>query len=144
MGVLKKPVFVLFCFFFFSSALGASPETASCSVCGMEIKVDSKIGFEADFQGKHIHFCSFSCALRFHQKHTDVSLLGHDYISGTPLDTKESFFLVKSPNLLKELEFGMPPAVAVFSSESSAKKAQARLGDGQVAKGLEQAAQAFQ
>lgn len=119
-------------------------EAVTCAICGMDTKPRSKISFEATHEGKHIHFCSISCVLRFHAKHKDVPIFGYNFDDGEKIDTKGAFFLVKSSKILKELEFGMPPSVVVFSSKQSAKRTQARLGDGTVVKGLEETRKIFQ
>ena len=125
-------------------AFSASNDTVvTCAVCGMDAKVHSKIGFEATLERKTIHFCSLSCALRFHEKHKDVSIFGYNFEDGEKIDTKNAYFLVKSTKVLKELEFGMPPSVVVFSSSTSAKTTQARFGDGQIVKGLGEVSQVF-
>ena len=126
-----------------NGAVSAVSDTVSCAVCGMEAKRHSRIGFEATHEGKAIHFCSLSCALRFHEKHKDVPILGHNFENGERVDTKDAYFLVNSRKILKDLEFGMPPSVVLFSSNESAKRTQARVGDGQVVRGFGQVAEIF-
>ena len=136
---VKQHIWFLWLLSLLISAQGAFPatsDTVTCAVCGMDAKIHSKIGFEANHEGKTVHFCSLSCALRFREKHKNSPVFGHDFESSEKVDTKNAYFIVKSTKVLKELEFGMPPTVVVFSSGESAKRALARFGDGQIVKGL--------
>ncbi len=115
----------------------ASAKEADCVVCGMKVKEGARVGFEAVHENKAIHFCSFACASAFHKKHPDSALRAFNYLGGEPVDAAKAFYLVKSKGLLKEVEFGMPPVVAAFSSKADAEGAAKRLGDGKVVQGLE-------
>ncbi len=116
-----------------------SGQTVSCAVCGMDTKTDARNGFESMHEGKTVHLCSFSCSLKFHAGHLKSPLYGHDFSSGAKVNVESAFFLMKSSKILKELEFGMPPSVVVFSSRFLADKTQAQVGDGEIIKGFEAA-----
>lgn len=134
----------LFTFIFLQgAAFSADSFMVNCVVCGMDVKSLSKMGFESMKDDKPVHFCSLSCAMRFHETYKDAPIMGYDFETSNKVDTKNAFFLVKSSKILKELEFGMPPSVVVFSSRESADRTQSRLGDGQIVKSFDQAAQAF-
>ncbi len=109
---------------------------SQCIVCGMDVKPESKAAFDSTKEGKPVRFCSFSCAHGFHKKYPKEKLVTKDYDSGKTIDTSSAYFLVGSDNILKELEFVMPPAIVAFETEESAKKMQARLKDGELIKGF--------
>ncbi|MBI4403782.1 MAG: nitrous oxide reductase accessory protein NosL [Deltaproteobacteria bacterium] len=135
----------LFSFFLAINCVHAGlPEPSRCVICGMEIKKDAKIIFESVRDGKPIHFCSFSCVHSFHSKYRDAPVFVYDFNSGKKVNAQSAFFIVKSKNILKELEFGMPPAVVAFLDEASARKVQVRLKDGEVVRGYETLEKMFQ
>lgn len=111
----------------------------------MKAGPSAKTGFESERNGKPTHFCSFACAHRFHSSadHRNAPLFAHDFKTGARLDAKQAFYLIKSKNISKELEFDMPPTVVAFSSEQTAKEIQTRLKDGEVVKGFEAVEKAY-
>lgn len=110
---------------------------AKCPICNMVIQKDSKTAFESVRENKPVHVCSFSCAHRFHKRFPDAEIFVKDYVSGKRISAKVAFFLVKSKNILKEIDFEMPPTVVAFSTEADAKKVKARLGDGELVQGFD-------
>jgi len=132
-SVLFLNLFLIIC----SLALGTETQNLQCAICGMETKTGSKTSFESRRDGKPVRFCSFSCAHAFRKKYPNEKLMMNDFETGKPIDAKSAFFLANSENLLKELEFGMPPAIVAFEKEGSAKKVKARLKDGEIVNGLE-------
>ena len=133
-GIFSPVLLVLWisCLTFASAA-----ESLKCSVCGMEFKKEAKTAFESTRNGKPVHFCSFTCAERFHKSSKDTPLFILDYENSGRINANDAFFLVNSKNILPELDFDMPPSVVAFSKEESAKKVQTRLKDGQVVKGYD-------
>jgi YHS domain-containing protein len=130
-------VTVISIFFLIQGGSQAGTQILNCVVCGMETKPGSKTAFESAKDGKPVRFCSFSCAHAFHKKFPKEKMGAKDYETGKDLDTHSAYFLVGSENILKEIEFGMPPAIVAFEKEDPAKKAQARLKDGEIIKGFD-------
>jgi YHS domain-containing protein len=124
--------------------LSAFAAQLDCPVCGMHFKEDAKTSFESVRDGKPIHLCSFSCARRVHKKTPAAALKARDFETGAALDARTAWFLVKSKNVLKELDFDMPPSIVAFATEDAAKKARARLKDGEVVKGFDAVEKAYE
>ena len=138
--MLSKNISMVGLFFFSllmmtSHSLAATSST--CAVCGMKVKPNAKASFEAIKEEKPIALCSYTCAHRFNSKYSESALFTFDFDTGSKLDAKSAYYLVKSSNVLKEVEFGMAPTVVAFASEAEAKKNQTRLRDGEVVKGYE-------
>lgn len=123
----------------------ASGIERECSICGMKTSTDAKTGFDSVRDGKPVYFCSFACAHRFHEAaaHKNAPLSAHDYQTGAAIDSGSAYFLVKSKNITKEVDFDMPPTVVAFATESGAKEVQSRLKDGEVVKGLDAVTKAY-
>jgi YHS domain-containing protein len=133
----KKWLSAIFLALTFTLIAGAAATTKlHCSICGMDFTPTAKTSFASVHKGKPIHFCSFTCASRFHKKYPEEALSALDFLTGSKLETKSAYFLIRSKNILKELEFDMPPSVVAFKTSAAAKKTQARLGDGEVVQGL--------
>lgn len=122
---------------FQGSAMAAETDKA-CAVCGMKTSAIAKTGFESEKDGKPIYFCSFACAHRFRESKAfrDAPLFAHDFRSGIRTDASAAYFLIKSSQINKEVDFDMPPTVVAFSAEAEAKETLERLKDGQVVKGI--------
>lgn len=127
----------LFVFLNLLSLSASAATTFKCLACGMDVAQGAKGGFESKKEQKPVHLCSFACAQAFHKRAPETPLFAYDFSTGNQVDVKLAYFLVKSKNILKEVEFGMPPFVAAFSDEISAKKTQTRLKDAEVVKGYE-------
>ena len=125
-------------------ALAHAESPVTCAVCGMEMKPGARASFESIRNEKPVYLYSYSCAHAFHSKYPDAPLFAFDWDTGSKIDVKSASFLVKSKNVLKELEFGMAPTVVAFSSEALAKKHHDRLKDGEVVKGYEALEKIFQ
>ena len=121
--------------FWISSAFSAG---LKCAVCGMDFSPGSRTSFEATIEAKSTPLCSFQCAARTHRKYPTAKLEAFDYLTGKRLPAETAFFLAKSQNLLKEVEFAMAPTVVAFASEKPAQTSKARLGDGVVVQGFSQ------
>ena len=119
------------------SSLSQAAPSSTCVVCGMEVKPNAKASFESIKEEKSVPLCSYTCAHRYHSKYADLPLFTFDFDTGSKLDAKSAYYLVKSHNVLKEVEFGMAPTVVAFASEAEAQKNQTRLKDGEVVKGYE-------
>lgn len=113
----------------------SSGEAFKCAICGMEFREKAKTAFESAPDGKPIHFCSYACIHRFHERYKDAPIFAHDFETGNRIEANTAFFLIKSKNVLKELDFDMPPSVVAFSKKESAEKAQSRLKDGEIVTG---------
>ena len=105
----------------------------------MDVKAESKIKFETIQKEKKVSFCSFSCAVQFHQKYPNSKISTTDYLYQKPIDAAQGFYLVRSKRLLKEFEFDMPPTVAVFATREDAETTQKKLGDGKILSGFDAA-----
>lgn len=127
-----------------AAALAAPATRYPCAVCGMDVRPGSRAAFEARDGGKQVYFCGFACAARYKGGNASLNVYGHDFETGKKIDTAQAFFLVRSRRLLKEMEFGMPPAVAIFASRDHARKKQSRLGDGEIVKGFGEALKTYQ
>ena len=92
---------------------------------------------DAQFGGKTLRFCSFSCAHRFHRAHTETGFAVRDYESGKEISASRAFFVLDSKNILKELPFDMAPTVVGFGAEASARSKIKGLGDGEVVQGMD-------
>ena len=133
----------LFLITFLLHVVSSAQDALRCPVCGMDLK-SSTVSFETTQNGKSAYTCSFACAHRYHRKHPEASLHIRDFTNGKRLDVNDAFFLVKSKNLLKEVEVLMPPAVIAFQTEGDAQKASKRLGDGTVVKGFDAAIRVYE
>ncbi len=138
---MKRALLSLLLLFIFSATTSYA---ADCPVCGMHFKDGAKTSFETVKDGKPVHVCSFSCARRVHKKMPEAPLKAVDFETGSAVDAKSAWFLVKSKNVLKELEFDMPPSVVAFSKEEQAKKARERLKDGEIVKGIDAVEKAYE
>jgi YHS domain-containing protein len=130
-------ILVLLTLFLVAIPLGAATEaTLKCPICGMKFKPSAKTSFEATHEGKELQVCSFACARRLRKKYEKDPLYAHDFHTLKKIDSTSAFFLIKSKNLLKELDFDMPPSVVAFSVEADAKKVRDRLMDGEIVNGF--------
>jgi hypothetical protein len=126
-------------------ALQAHPgDSISCRLCGMHFKEAAKTSFESTRDGTPLHVCSFSCAKKLRGKQPNAPLKSHDFDTGAPIDAGTAWFLIKSKNVQKELDFDMPPSVVSFSTELTARKTRDRLKDGEVVKGFEKVEKAYE
>ncbi len=120
-------------FLFFSALAGANP--LECPLCGMSFKATAKTSFLATHEAKPLPLCSFACAVKLFDRKNGTTFHVLDFSSGKQFSADKAFFLVKSKNLLKELEFDMPPSVVAFLDEAQARAKQKTLGDGEVVHG---------
>lgn len=126
------PLFLLFGLFSAPNLFAVQPE---CPVCGMTFKPLAKTAFLTKIQDKPRHLCSFACAAKTADKAHGVKFEVADFNRAKMVDADNAYFLIRSKNLLKELDFDMPPTVVAFASEKEAKEKAAKLGDGEVIHG---------
>ena len=118
---------------FLASGVGAAQ--LECPVCGMNFTAGAKTSFTTQIEGKTRHLCSFSCAAKTAHKYPQAGFQLNDFTSGKSLGGENAHFLIRSKNLLKELDFDMPPSVVAFASEKEAKDKTTQLGDGEIVHG---------
>lgn len=133
--MFRKTFFTSLILFVGLQFTAVAAEALKCAICGMEFKRNAKTAFESTRGGNPTHFCSFACVHRFHEKFKDTPIFARDFETGNRIDASRAFFLFKSKNVLKELEFDMPPSVVAFSTEEAAKRIQSRLKDGEIVTG---------
>lgn len=122
-------------FLFISCASQSVKNDLQCPVCGMHFNSTAKTSFQAhEGEGKK-QVCSFSCASRL-KKRFHSKLQAKDYSSGEWIEAESAYYLIRSRNLLKELDFDMPPSVVAFGSEREAYKKLKELGDGKIVGGF--------
>ena len=126
------PLFLTLSLFLSSVAPAAELE---CPVCGMTFKQEAKTAFSTQLEGKSRRLCSFACAAKTAQKYPQAGFQLNDFNSGKSLNGENAHFLIRSKNLLKELDFDMPPSVVAFASEKEAKEKTTKLGDGEIVHG---------
>lgn len=138
--MLKLSYFFAFLLVFFSPVFAAS----KCPVCGMDVRETSKIIFQFAEKENKTEVCSFVCASRYHRKHSDLSLTVKDFSSTEFVDVKKAYFLVKSKNILKEVDTRMLPPVIGFKSEQAALEMKKRLNDGDIVQGFDAAVRVYE
>ena len=113
----------------------AAAGTLECPICGMHFKATARTSFLAQYEKKPLNLCSFACATKLSDRQSGATFQVLDFASGNLIDAEKAFFLIKSKNLLKELEFDMPPSVVAFAQKAQAQAKQKAIGDGEVING---------
>ncbi len=137
LGLLVSPHLVA------APVAGNSAKLAECPVCGMTFRPTAKTAFFTKVQEKPRHLCSFACATKTSDKFPEAKFEVTDFSSDKTIPGDDAYFLVRSKNLLKELDFDMPPTVVAFASEKAAKDKTTKLGDGEVIRGWKNLKQAM-